>query len=163
MVALVAAWEFLVQDLRPGSRGPGLVTHWQQRPGLLVATGATPVLRIWDMAREQLWSSWSVASDTYVTAVTSPPDRTGTGELYFGSALSGGGPGGGVIAAGMANGAVKLYDARDGTRAVRTLMEHESWIVKLHFAKVRCEILSWCPLKTCSAFFCVRGILFFLA
>lgn len=69
--------------------------------------------------------------------ITSPPDRTGTGEGYFGSRLSGGGPGGGVIAAGMANGVIKLFDARDGTRAVRTLREHESWIVNLHFAKVR--------------------------
>lgn len=124
------------QDLKMGNKKPGLVTHWLQRPGLLVAGGDSPLLRVWDLGREQLWSSWSIPQETAVTVMASPPDRTGTGEGYFGSRLSGGGPGGGVIAAGMTNGMVKLFDTRDGSRAVRTLTEHKQWIVNVHFAKV---------------------------
>lgn len=113
------------------------MTHWQQRPGLLVAAGNAPMFRIWDMGREQLWSSWSLGSDACVTAISSPCDRPGTGEAHAGLALSGAGTGGGIIAVGMANGSVKLFDPRDGTRAIRTLMGHQGSIVKLHFATVR--------------------------
>ena len=35
-------------------RGSGLVTLWQQQSRLLLAGGNAPVIRVWDMDREQV-------------------------------------------------------------------------------------------------------------
>lgn len=133
---------FFSQDMKAGRDGPGLVTHWQQRPGILIAAGGSPLLRMWDLAREQLWSYWPVAPETCITVVTSPGQQSGGGAGvagdggYSGSALSAGLGGGGTIAAGMANGTIKLFDARDTSKPILTLTEHKNWIVNLHFDEV---------------------------
>lgn len=126
-----------LQDLIAGQSGPGLVTHWQQRRGLLSAAGASRLLRIWDLGSEQLWAEWNVPGDTCVTVLASRPEEEGPSENggggggYRGSVL------GGVMAAGMANGTVKLYDEREGGNPAREFNGHDSWIINVHFTKVR--------------------------
>ncbi|CAN0509648.1 unnamed protein product, partial [Laminaria digitata] len=62
-------------ELIANQRGPGLVTHWQQRLGLLAAAGPSPLLRVWDLGSERLWTEWKVPPESCVTVLASPRDR----------------------------------------------------------------------------------------
>ncbi|CAM9288968.1 unnamed protein product, partial [Hapterophycus canaliculatus] len=100
----------------------GLVTHWQQRRGLLSAAGACRQLNVWDLASEQLWTEWEVPEGSAVSALRAPTDNS-PGPL-----------GGWVMAAGMTDGEVMLYDAREkGQSTVSKLLKLHSWVLDLYF------------------------------
>ena len=137
------------------------MTNWQQRYGLLAAAGPSPALRLWDLGSETLRAEMSVSTDTCVTALATPPSPGvsaetsgvgggsaggvggGSGGGVGGGSVSGVGGGGGsvggggdVIVAGMANGMVKLYDARVGPNPTLVFHGHNDWIVSVRFTEV---------------------------
>lgn len=152
---------FHKQDLQAGQRGPGLVTHWQQRQGLLTVAGPSPLVRVWDMGSEKLWTKWPVPPNCLVTALASKTDVPGQGGGvdggvggvcssgssgggggnsssggFRGGGLSGGSGVGGLMAAGLSNGDFMLYDTRERTELVKVCKGHDSRIVNLHFTEV---------------------------
>lgn len=90
-IDLRSGWNAL-SGLESGRRGPGLIVHWRQMDGVLVAAGDTDTIRIWDMshelARQDLVTSSSV---TCMAAVPSMPN---------------------LFAAGRVDGRIHLYDVR---------------------------------------------------
>lgn len=148
------------QDLIAGKRQAGLITNWQQRYGLLAAAGPSPALRLWDLASESLRAEMSVSTETFVTALaTPPPPDDSSVESPGGGGGSGceggggggneaasgggrrssggwGGAGGDVIAAGMEDGTVKLFDARAGKKPTLVFRGHNDWIVNVRFTEV---------------------------
>ncbi|CAM9821629.1 unnamed protein product [Ectocarpus sp. 13 AM-2016] len=118
---LVTAFRAL-PDLEQDPGGPGLATHWQQRRGLLSAAGASRHLNVWDMGSEQMWKQWEVPEQCNVSALRAPSDNS-PGPL-----------GGWMIAAGMTDGNVLLYDARErGVSAVHKMMRLRNYVVDLFF------------------------------
>ncbi|CAM9372062.1 unnamed protein product [Scytosiphon promiscuus] len=100
----------------------GLVTHWQQRRGLLSAAGACRQLNVWDLASEQLWTEWEVPEGSAVSALRAPTDDS-PGPL-----------GGWVMAAGMTDGEVLLYDAREkGQSTVSRMLKLQGWVLDVYF------------------------------
>ena len=51
--ALVSSFA-AIPDLKPSSRGSGLVLEWQQKRGTLLATGNSTLLRVWDLETERV-------------------------------------------------------------------------------------------------------------
>lgn len=93
----------------------------------------------------------SVSKETFVTALATPPPPDdssmdspgGAGGSACGGgggneAVGGGwgGAGGDVIAAGMADGTVKLFDARAGKKPTLVFRGHNDWIVNVRFTEV---------------------------
>ncbi|XP_059613672.1 regulatory-associated protein of mTOR [Phlebotomus argentipes] len=114
---LVSAWRALlvesgVQHSRTAG-GVGLVTSWQQNFHTLVAGGDFKVLRLWDTERElKLWDMPTDA-DSAVHTISSAPN--------------------GIIAAGCADGSVRLFDKRCSPHDSRfmTYMEHTAPILSV--------------------------------
>ena len=104
----------------PASSG-GVVMQWQASSGRLVTAGASPMVRIWDMQREQVVGLARVSggADTAVTCITSAW------------------PGTGVVLLGKNTGTVSVLDTRmrgvrhDSSKVASRLREHKRWVVGL--------------------------------
>lgn len=59
-VELVTAWRAL-NDRVKVKRGSGLVMHWQQDHGTLLAAGDTRNVRVWDVHRELCLQVWTAS------------------------------------------------------------------------------------------------------
>jgi len=99
----------------------GVVMQWQASSGRLVTAGASPMVRIWDMQREQVVGLARVSggADTAVTCITS---------AY---------PGTGVVLLGKNTGTISVLDTRmrgvrhDASKVASRLREHRRWVVGL--------------------------------
>lgn len=107
----------------------------------------------------------NVSNETFVTALATPPPPDdssvdspgGAGGSACGGVGGGGneaagggwgGAGGDVIAAGMADGTVKLFDARVGKQPILVFRGHNDWIVNVRFTEVSACIVLPYPCNT---------------
>ncbi|XP_024002422.1 regulatory-associated protein of mTOR isoform X3 [Salvelinus sp. IW2-2015] len=122
---MVTAWQGL-SDMLPTTRGQpsssahsaGMVVDWEQETGLLMTSGDVRVIRIWDTEREMKVQDIPTGADSCVTSLSCDSQRS-------------------LIAAGLGDGSVRLYDRRMGANECRvmTYREHSSWVVKAHLQK----------------------------
>uniref|UniRef100_A0A6Q2Y7L3 Raptor N-terminal CASPase-like domain-containing protein n=1 Tax=Esox lucius TaxID=8010 RepID=A0A6Q2Y7L3_ESOLU len=114
---MVTAWQGL-SDMLPTTRGAGMVVDWEQETGLLMASGDVRVIRIWDTEREMKVQDIPTGADSCVTSLSCDSQRS-------------------LIAAGLGDGSVRIYDRRMGPNECRvmTYREHTSWVVKAHLQK----------------------------
>uniref|UniRef100_A0AAZ3PWM9 Regulatory-associated protein of mTOR n=1 Tax=Oncorhynchus tshawytscha TaxID=74940 RepID=A0AAZ3PWM9_ONCTS len=114
---MVTAWQGL-SDMLPTTRGAGMVVDWEQETGLLMTSGDVRVIRIWDTEREMKVQDIPTGADSCVTCLSCDSQRS-------------------LIAAGLGDGSVRLYDRRMGANECRvmTYREHSSWVVKAHLQK----------------------------
>nr|XP_029481695.1 LOW QUALITY PROTEIN: regulatory-associated protein of mTOR-like [Oncorhynchus nerka] len=114
---MVTAWQGL-SDMLPTTRGAGMVVDWEQETGLLMTSGDVRVIRIWDTEREMKVQDIPTGADSCVTSLSCDSQRS-------------------LIAAGLGDGSVRLYDRRMGANECRvmTYREHSSWVVKAHLQK----------------------------
>ncbi|CAA7033373.1 unnamed protein product [Microthlaspi erraticum] len=83
-----------IQGHKPGARGLNAVVDWQQQSGYLYASGELSSIMVWDLEKERLIKSASSESECSVTALSASQVH------------------GGQLAAGFADGSVRLYDVR---------------------------------------------------
>ncbi|KAL0481013.1 raptor [Acrasis kona] len=108
------------------SRGPGILTEWQQDHGLLYVSGDVPHIKVWDMERETCVQTISSDIDACTTSLGC--DRMG----------------GHSIVAGYSDGSVLIFDRRENNRQVplqqhslqNRMKEHKNWVVKVCIQKV---------------------------
>eukprot|EP00944_MAST-04C_sp_MAST-4C-sp1_P007823 g7823.t1 len=112
-ISLVSAFA-AVPDLVPGKRGSGLVLEWQQQHGMLLATGNSTLLRMWDLETERCVCTVPTLTDNCITSMTSWPN-------------------GATIAASCGDGSIRIIDKRSRTECAVTaaMREHEHWIVSV--------------------------------
>ncbi|KFK24674.1 hypothetical protein AALP_AA8G010200 [Arabis alpina] len=79
---------------KSGARGLNAVVDWQQQSGYLYASGNSSSIMLWDLDKEKLFKSASSESECSVTALSASQVH------------------GGQLAAGFADGSVRLYDVR---------------------------------------------------
>ncbi|KAI7750720.1 hypothetical protein M8C21_013022 [Ambrosia artemisiifolia] len=79
---------------RPGARSVSAVVDWQQQSGYMYASGEISSTMVWDLDKEQLLSSISLASDCSISTLAASQVH------------------GGQFAAGFVDGSVRLYDIR---------------------------------------------------
>uniref|UniRef100_A0A674DRN0 Regulatory-associated protein of mTOR n=1 Tax=Salmo trutta TaxID=8032 RepID=A0A674DRN0_SALTR len=105
-------------DRSKGQGGAGMVVDWEQETGLLMTSGDVRVIRIWDTEREMKVQDIPTGADSCVTCLSCDSQRS-------------------LIAAGLGDGSVRLYDRRMGANECRvmTYREHSSWVVKAHLQK----------------------------
>ncbi|KAL1006030.1 hypothetical protein UPYG_G00066980 [Umbra pygmaea] len=105
-------------DRTKGQGGAGMVVDWEQETGLLMASGDVRVIRIWDTEREMKVQDIPTGADSCVTSLSCDSQRS-------------------LIAAGLGDGSVRIYDRRMGPNECRvmTYREHTSWVVKAHLQK----------------------------
>uniref|UniRef100_A0A8C8H3I6 Regulatory-associated protein of mTOR n=1 Tax=Oncorhynchus tshawytscha TaxID=74940 RepID=A0A8C8H3I6_ONCTS len=105
-------------DRTKGQGGAGMVVDWEQETGLLMTSGDVRVIRIWDTEREMKVQDIPTGADSCVTCLSCDSQRS-------------------LIAAGLGDGSVRLYDRRMGANECRvmTYREHSSWVVKAHLQK----------------------------
>jgi regulator-associated protein of mTOR len=109
---LLTAWRAM-SGLAAGARGAGLVLHWRQQDGQMLAAGDVPTIRVWDVERN--------------ICVADLPTSTLAGVTCLHSSAAG--PA--LVAAGCGDGAIRQYDLRAAGGATATLAEHRSWVVRL--------------------------------
>ncbi|RXM28608.1 Regulatory-associated protein of mTOR [Acipenser ruthenus] len=130
---MVTAWQGL-SDMLPTTRGlprrvsihldrskqggAGMVVDWEQETGLLMTSGDVRVIRIWDTDREMKIQDIPTGADSCVTSLSCDSQRS-------------------LIAAGLGDGSVRIYDRRMGPNECRvvTYREHSAWVVKVHLQK----------------------------
>uniref|UniRef100_A0A8C1SRK8 Regulatory associated protein of MTOR, complex 1 n=1 Tax=Cyprinus carpio TaxID=7962 RepID=A0A8C1SRK8_CYPCA len=130
---MVTAWQGL-SDMLPTTRGlarrvsiyldrskqggAGMVVDWEQETGLLMTSGDVRVIRIWDTEREMKVQDIPTGADSCVTSLSCDPQRS-------------------LVAAGLGDGSVRVYDRRMGPNECRvmTYREHGAWVVKAHLQK----------------------------
>ncbi|XP_016136685.1 regulatory-associated protein of mTOR isoform X2 [Sinocyclocheilus grahami] len=128
---MVTAWQGL-SDMLPTTRGlarrvsiyldrskqGGMVVDWEQETGLLMTSGDVRVIRIWDTEREMKVQDIPTGADSCVTSLSCDPQRS-------------------LVAAGLGDGSVRVYDRRMGPNECRvmTYREHGAWVVKAHLQK----------------------------
>ncbi|RXM36765.1 Regulatory-associated protein of mTOR [Acipenser ruthenus] len=130
---MVTAWQGL-SDMLPTTRGlprrvsihldrskqggAGMVVDWEQETGLLMTSGDVRVIRIWDTDREMKIQDIPTGADSCVTSLSCDCQRS-------------------LIAAGLGDGSVRVYDRRMGPNESRvvTYREHSAWVVKVHLQK----------------------------
>ncbi|XP_067315547.1 regulatory-associated protein of mTOR isoform X7 [Pseudorasbora parva] len=130
---MVTAWQGL-SDMLPTTRGlarrvsiyldrskqggAGMVVDWEQETGLLMTSGDVRVIRIWDIEREMKVQDIPTGADSCVTSLSCDPQRS-------------------LVAAGLGDGSVRVYDRRMGPNECRvmTYREHGAWVVKTHLQK----------------------------
>ncbi len=119
---IIASFHGVPDAGRGGSAASGgVVMQWQASSGRLVTAGASPMVRIWDMQREQVVGLARVSggADTAVTCITSAW------------------PGTGVVLLGKNSGTVSVLDTRmrgvraDASKVASRLREHKRWVVGL--------------------------------
>ncbi|KAL6002961.1 Regulatory-associated protein of TOR 1 [Asimina triloba] len=91
---------------RPGVRNVNAVVDWQQQSGYLYASGEISSIMLWDLDKEQLFSSIPSSSDSNVSALSASQVH------------------GGQFAAGFADGSVRLFDIRAADMLVCTMRPH---------------------------------------
>ncbi|KAM9857171.1 regulatory-associated protein of mTOR isoform 2-T2 [Aulostomus maculatus] len=114
---MVTAWQGL-SDMLPTTRGAGMVVDWEQETGLLMTSGDVRVIRIWDTDREMKVQDIPTGADSCVTSLSCDSQRS-------------------LIAAGLGDGSVRVFDRRMGPNECRvmTYREHGAWVVKAHLQK----------------------------
>uniref|UniRef100_A0A9J8BCL2 Raptor N-terminal CASPase-like domain-containing protein n=1 Tax=Cyprinus carpio carpio TaxID=630221 RepID=A0A9J8BCL2_CYPCA len=114
---MVTAWQGL-SDMLPTTRGSGMVVDWEQETGLLMTSGDVRVIRIWDTEREMKVQDIPTGADSCVTSLSCDPQRS-------------------LVAAGLGDGSVRVYDRRMGPNECRvmTYREHGAWVVKAYLQK----------------------------
>ncbi|XP_055069749.1 regulatory-associated protein of mTOR isoform X4 [Misgurnus anguillicaudatus] len=130
---MVTAWQGL-SDMLPSTRGlarrvsiyldrskqggAGMAVDWEQETGLLMTSGDVRVIRIWDTEREMKAQDIPTGADSCVTSLSCDPQRS-------------------LIAAGLGDGSVRVFDRRMGPNECRvmTYREHTGWVVKAHLQK----------------------------
>ncbi|XP_053084080.1 regulatory-associated protein of mTOR isoform X8 [Pangasianodon hypophthalmus] len=114
---MVTAWQGL-SDMLPTTRGAGMVVDWEQENGLLMTSGDVRVIRIWDTEREMKVQDIPTGADSCVTSVSCDPQRS-------------------LVAAGLGDGSVRVYDRRMAPNECRvmTYREHGAWVVKAHLQR----------------------------
>uniref|UniRef100_A0A671L034 Regulatory-associated protein of mTOR n=1 Tax=Sinocyclocheilus anshuiensis TaxID=1608454 RepID=A0A671L034_9TELE len=114
---MVTAWQGL-SDMLPTTRGAGMVVDWEQETGLLMTSGDVRVIRIWDTEREMKVQDIPTGADSCVTSLSCDPQRS-------------------LVAAGLGDGSVRVYDRRMGPNECRvmTYREHGAWVVKARLQK----------------------------
>ncbi|XP_053084086.1 regulatory-associated protein of mTOR isoform X10 [Pangasianodon hypophthalmus] len=98
--------------------GAGMVVDWEQENGLLMTSGDVRVIRIWDTEREMKVQDIPTGADSCVTSVSCDPQRS-------------------LVAAGLGDGSVRVYDRRMAPNECRvmTYREHGAWVVKAHLQR----------------------------
>uniref|UniRef100_A0A8C2I1I8 Regulatory associated protein of MTOR, complex 1 n=1 Tax=Cyprinus carpio TaxID=7962 RepID=A0A8C2I1I8_CYPCA len=109
---------FGLSDMLPTTRGSGMVVDWEQETGLLMTSGDVRVIRIWDTEREMKVQDIPTGADSCVTSLSCDPQRS-------------------LVAAGLGDGSVRVYDRRMGPNECRvmTYREHGAWVVKAYLQK----------------------------
>ncbi|KAF4520032.1 hypothetical protein B566_EDAN007181 [Ephemera danica] len=126
--SLVTAWQGLLDTMvtsnipspqRAASGTAGLVVAWEQQQQQLAVAGdlAPRLVRLWDVEREMRLRDLPTGSDSCVVTCLAPD-------------LSGGS----LLAAGCADGSVRLFDRRLSSQEARvmTWREHSGWVVAIH-------------------------------
>ncbi|XP_010558401.1 PREDICTED: regulatory-associated protein of TOR 1 [Tarenaya hassleriana] len=96
-----------IQGHKPGARGLNAVVDWQQQSGYLYASGEMSSIMLWDLEKEQLGNSIPSFSDCGVTALSASQVH------------------GAQLAAGFADGSVRLYDVRTPDMLVCSTRPHQ--------------------------------------
>ncbi|KAG7553698.1 WD40 repeat [Arabidopsis suecica] len=96
-----------IQGLKPGARGLNAVVDWQQQSGYLYVSGESSSIMLWDLEREQLVKSVPSESECSVTALSASQVH------------------GSQLAAGFADGSVRLYDVRTPDLLVCATRPHQ--------------------------------------
>uniref|UniRef100_H3B7T1 Regulatory associated protein of MTOR complex 1 n=1 Tax=Latimeria chalumnae TaxID=7897 RepID=H3B7T1_LATCH len=130
---MVTAWQGL-SDMLPTTRGltrrvsiyldrskqggAGMVVDWEQETGLLMTSGDVRIIRIWDTDREMKVQDIPTGADSCVTSLSCDSHRS-------------------LIAAGLGDGSVRIYDKRMAPHECRvmTYREHSAWVVKAYLQK----------------------------
>ncbi|XP_019058409.1 PREDICTED: regulatory-associated protein of TOR 1-like isoform X3 [Tarenaya hassleriana] len=96
-----------IQGHKPSTRGLNAVVDWQQQSGYLYSSGEMSSIMLWDVEKEQLVNSIPSFSDCGVTALS-------TSQVH-----------GSQLAAGFADGSVRLYDVRSPDMLVCSTRPHQ--------------------------------------
>nr|5WBI_A Chain A, Regulatory-associated protein of TOR 1 [Arabidopsis thaliana]5WBJ_A Chain A, Regulatory-associated protein of TOR 1 [Arabidopsis thaliana]5WBK_A Chain A, Regulatory-associated protein of TOR 1 [Arabidopsis thaliana]5WBL_A Chain A, Regulatory-associated protein of TOR 1 [Arabidopsis thaliana] len=96
-----------IQGHKPGARDLNAVVDWQQQSGYLYASGETSTVTLWDLEKEQLVRSVPSESECGVTALSASQVH------------------GGQLAAGFADGSLRLYDVRSPEPLVCATRPHQ--------------------------------------
>uniref|UniRef100_A0A8C7MR89 Regulatory associated protein of MTOR complex 1 n=1 Tax=Oncorhynchus kisutch TaxID=8019 RepID=A0A8C7MR89_ONCKI len=91
-------------DRSKGQGGAGMVVDWEQETGLLMTSGDVRVIRIWDTEREMKVQDIPTGADSCVTSLSCDSQRS-------------------LIAAGLGDGSVRLYDRRMGANESKWLVD----------------------------------------
>ena len=91
-----------LSGLECGKRGPGLVVHWRQTDGLLVAAGDVSTIRVWDLNHELAREDISISSS--VTCMAAVPTMPA------------------IVAVGLVDGGIQFFDLRVPLRFASTCM-----------------------------------------
>ncbi|CAA7048321.1 unnamed protein product [Microthlaspi erraticum] len=92
---------------KPGARDLNAVVDWQQQSGYLYASGEVSTVTLWDLEKEQLVRSIPSESECGVTALSASQVH------------------GGQLAAGFADGSLRLYDVRSPEPLVCATRPHQ--------------------------------------
>jgi len=98
----------------------GLVFGWQKERDLLIVSGNSEVIKIWDVTKEIHFQD--IPTDSFYCLTSLAVDNNDSN----------------MVVAGYANGELKLYDIRTSNKAAsdaNLAFEHKSWIVSSHFPK----------------------------
>ncbi|KAI0348333.1 hypothetical protein BDW22DRAFT_1350515 [Trametopsis cervina] len=116
-VQMVSSFRGLNEVLRM-KRGTGVITDWKQNGGLLLVSGDSRIIRVWDAHLESQVMDIDTNSDSPLTTMTS---EEGTSTVFW---------------AGFGDGTVKVFDRRleEDDAIVRSYSAHSAWVqnVKLH-------------------------------
>ncbi|KAG7576530.1 WD40 repeat [Arabidopsis thaliana x Arabidopsis arenosa] len=96
-----------IQGHKPGARDLNAVVDWQQQSGYLYASGEVSTVTLWDLEKEQLVRSIPSESECGVTALSASQVH------------------GGQLAAGFADGSLRLYDVRSPEPLVCATRPHQ--------------------------------------
>ncbi|KAH0891124.1 hypothetical protein HID58_053553 [Brassica napus] len=96
-----------VQGHKPSARDLNAVVDWQQQSGYLYASGEVSTVALWDLEKEQLLRSIPSESECGVTALSASQVH------------------GGQLAAGFADGSLRLYDIRSPEPLVCATRPHQ--------------------------------------
>ncbi|KAF2610644.1 hypothetical protein F2Q70_00009766 [Brassica cretica] len=96
-----------IQGHKPNARDLNAVVDWQQQSGYLYASGEVSTVALWDLEKEQLLRSIPSESECGVTALSASQVH------------------GGQLAAGFADGSLRLYDIRSSEPLVCATRPHQ--------------------------------------
>ena len=111
---LIQAWR-AVPNLKPGSRGPGLVVDWNQETAMVLASGRPGSLYVWDIEKELCVREVLTGADLLITSLAHDPTQPN------------------ISLAGCGDGTLRIYDVRcaEGNSLVGMCQGHRSWVVRL--------------------------------
>ena len=114
---LASSWRAL-NDLSSNGRvrGAGLVLHWCQADGWLMASGDVPIIRVWDMEKDLSIQDIPTGGESCVTQIVQ--DKTGNSRLFV---------------VGCGDGSLRAFDCRAPPRfmLVQNFNEHKNWVVNV--------------------------------